>query len=98
VAIAFGASAITHPVVWFVIPRAWEALYLALVGWSAVFQVRSPMMRYASMVVMAESFAVIVEGIYLRRFHVKRAFAWSLLANGASVTLGFISRWLIDWP
>ena len=87
-AIAFGASAITHPVVWFVIPWLWNAL--DRVG------------GYWGMVVVAELFAVLVEGIYLRLVHPARsqalALGWALGANLASVTLGFASRAYFGWP
>ena len=50
------------------------------------------------MVLLAESFAIAVEALYLRAFDVRRAIAWSLLANGASVTLGLLSRAAFGWP
>ena len=96
--VAFGASAITHPIVWFVIPRMWVRSYLSLIAWSPLFIVRAPIARYACMVLLAESFAIAVEALYLRAFDVRRAFAWSLLANGASVTLGLLSRAAFGWP
>jgi hypothetical protein len=72
----FGATAITHPIVWFVIPTLWEGDYWWLV-------------------VVAESFAVIVEAVYLTMLGVSRwrAWLWSLAANGASVGLGFLVYW-----
>ncbi|MEI8259033.1 MAG: hypothetical protein WCJ30_25470 [Deltaproteobacteria bacterium] len=96
--VAFGASAITHPIVWFVIPRAWVHLYLAMIAFRPELIIRSPTARYVSMVLLAESFAVIVEAIYLRAWGLRRALAWSLLVNGASVTLGLLSRALFGWP
>ena len=96
--IAFGASAITHPIVWFALPRLWERLYLALVGLSAGFVIRAPLARYACMALLAETFAVVVEWAYLRGFGVRRAWLWSLGANGASVTLGLASRALLGVP
>ncbi len=83
-AVAFGASAITHPFVWFGFPPLWDSI--GRVG------------GYWAMVVAAETFAIVVEGIYFWRLGVRRAFLWSLLANGASVTLGLISRWLFGLP
>jgi hypothetical protein len=79
-AIAFGASLITHPIVWFVIPRLWLG--------------RS----YEAMVVASEIFAVGAEAIYLQRFGVHRAFAWSLTANAASAGLALLSRHFVGWP
>ncbi len=82
--IAFGASAITHPFVWFGFPLLWA--------------VTGEIGGYWGMVVAAETFAVVVEGIYLWRLGVRRALLWALVANGASVTLGLISRWLFGLP
>jgi hypothetical protein len=78
-AVAFGASAITHPLVW--------AGVLAFAGshyWEAVFA--------------AEAFAVAAEAGWLRLFGVRRALGWSMLANGASVLVGFTSRALFGVP
>jgi hypothetical protein len=80
IAIAFAASALTHPIVWFVIPRIWLG--------------RS----YVAMVLASEAFAVAAEAIWLSRFGVHRALAWSLAANGASVMIGFGLRALTGWP
>lgn len=77
--VAFGASAITHPVVWFVVPLLWHG-------------------SYAGMVIVAETFAVVTEALWLRRAEVPRAFTWSLVANGASVAVGFAVRALVGWP
>lgn len=82
IALGFWASAITHPIVWFVIPQI-------------------PSASYWTMVVRAEGFAVVVEGLYLysiRAFGLRRAMLFSLIANMASVGLGFTSRALFDWP
>lgn len=77
---AFGASAITHPIVWFVIFPFVPLPYLGLI-------------------VLAESFAVVVEAIYfgwlVRR---RRAWLWSLVANAASFGTGMLSRWLFGVP
>lgn len=96
--LAFGASAITHPVVWFVMPGAWEALYLRAIDAHPAWVIASPGWRYASLVALAETFAVLVEAVYLRLLGVKRAFVWSLGANAASVTLGLVSRAVFGWP
>lgn len=79
IALAFGASAITHPIVWFVIPLL-------------------PARHYWEMVVRAEAFAVGVEGLYFYFLRLKRPFVWALVANGASLSLGLLSRYLFDWP
>jgi hypothetical protein len=78
VLVAFGASALTHPIVWFVFPLL--------------------PVDYWPMVILAESFAILVEGAYLSLFRVRHAFAWAAAANLASVTLGFACRALLGWP
>lgn len=87
-AVAFGASAITHPIVWFVIS-----------GLPPSFQDPGP--AYIEYVVRAESFALIVEAFYFYLvcgITFGRALVWSLLANGLSAGLGFTSRALFRWP
>ncbi len=77
--LAFGASAITHPFVWFVFPRLIQSSYL----WMAV---------------AAETFAVLVEGVFLALFGLRQAFLWSMLANAASLGLGLLSREIFGVP
>lgn len=96
--IAFGASAITHPVVWWLLPRAWESLYLAVAAPSPALRVASPLGRFVGRLIFSEVFAVAVEAAYLRAWRAPRAFAWSTLANVASVSLGLLSRALFSWP
>jgi hypothetical protein len=45
-----------------------------------------------------EGFAIGVEALWLRRFGVRRALAWSMVANGASWGLGSLSRAWLGWP
>ncbi len=75
VIVAFGASAITHPIVWFVICGVhWHSDYLV-------------------QVVAAELFAWLAEAAYFAFiFGKRRAWLWSLCANGASLSLGLLSR------
>jgi hypothetical protein len=84
VAIAFGASALTHPVVWFVIPWCWYDVLGARSYWG--------------MAAVAETFAIAAEGLYFRCFGVRRPWLWALGANMASVTLGLASRYAFGWP
>jgi hypothetical protein len=79
--VAFGASAVTHPIVWFVFFHpAWQADYL-------------------TRVIAAELFAWLAEAAYFRVVvHARRALLWSAVANGASVGLGFLSRYLFGVP
>lgn len=83
--VALGASAITHPFVWFAFP------YLRLV----------PGIGYLAMVIVAELFAWLVEAVYLRlvlRISWRRAVLASLAANSASLGLGILMRSLTGYP
>ncbi|MBW2526753.1 MAG: hypothetical protein JRI23_21400 [Deltaproteobacteria bacterium] len=83
-ALAFGASALTHPVVWFVIPWLWYDVLGARSYWG--------------MAGVAETFAVAAEGLYFRQLGVRRPWLWALGANLTSVTLGLTSRHLFGMP
>lgn len=85
VAAGFGASLITHPIVWFVIPEH-------------TFVPRDSPSWYGAMVVQAETFAVVVEAAYMGALGLRSALGWSLVANGASAGLGLLSRYLFGWP
>jgi len=87
IAIAFGASAVTHPIVWLVIAPAFFPPDPLPGGWLA-------------MAAAAESFAVAVEAVWLRAFGTtwRRAAVWALVANGASFGAGQLSRELVGWP
>ena len=82
--LAFAASAITHPIVWFVIPAVW--MDAAQLG------------GYWAMVAVAEAFAIGAEAGYFWAVGVRRAWAWALGANVASAGLGFLSRAAFGWP
>jgi hypothetical protein len=100
-AIAFGASALTHPIVWSLIPTLYERwLEPALAGGLRHFAPgASPaQLSYAGLLLVAESFAVVAEALYLRLFGLRRAGLWALVANAASVTLGLLSRAAFGWP
>lgn len=89
------ASALTHPCVWFVIPRifygdAYEALAYR---WPALL-----VHRYTLFFLTAETFAVCAEALLLRAFGLRRALLWALLANATSAGLGFIARHYTGWP
>lgn len=85
-AVAFGASAVTHPVVWLVIPE------LVYAGWSPLPA------TYATLVLVAEGFAVLVETAWLRAFDLRRALLWAFGANMASFGTGQLLRLLTGWP
>ncbi len=82
--LAFCASAITHPIVWFVIPPLWMSA--GQVG------------GYWTMVAIAEVFAVVAEGAYFWAVGLRRAWLWALVANVASAGLGLLSRSALGWP
>jgi hypothetical protein len=88
-AVAFGASALTHPVVWFVIPR---------LVYDAIDPFEHPNATYAVMVVVAEAFAVAAEALYLQALALKAPWRWALVANATSCLLGFLCRWLFGFP
>ena len=82
-AVAFGASAITHPLVWFVI----TPLYLPLD------------LSWWTMVVVAELFAWLTEAGWLVAFgyRARVALGGSLLANGLSYTIGLFCYEALGW-
>lgn len=92
---AFLASMATHPYVWFVIPfvfssPAWD---MAVAAWPGLLP-----WRYALFFVVAESFAVLAEGLLLRALRVPRPLLWALLANATSAGLGLLLRAFTGWP
>ena len=72
VAILFGASLITHPMVWFIFPQIRDEG-----GYS-----------YGEYLLMAESYAYGVEALYYYAFRVKRPILLSVLANSGSFLTG----------
>lgn len=83
--VALGASALTHPFVWFLFP------YLLLV----------PGCSFAMMVGLAELFAWSTETVFVRyfaRLSWGRSALLSLLANGASMLLGTLVRAWTGYP
>ena len=94
---AFGASAFTHPIVWFVIP-----------GWVYAFAERVLAGRFGLrlgsfeawllMAVVAETFAVLAEAAYLKLLLRPRPLSTSLIANAASVAVGLTLRSLFGLP
>jgi len=97
--LGFFASAITHPIVFLVFPRVF-ALFATPVIWvpghTAV--TTSFVMRALVYFLLVESFAVIVEAIYLRRLRVSHPLRWSLAANGASAAIGAVLTFVTGWP
>lgn len=94
IAIGFGASAITHPAVWFIIPPLMsQPLVRDLIStgdWRSDWWIT---------VAVAELFAFSVEALWLMAFGVRPpwALATSLLANGFSFLLGLFCYEYMGW-
>jgi hypothetical protein len=70
---AFGASCITHPIIWFCLP--WETT------------------SYVPLLIIAESFAIGIEGTWGAIWRIPRPWLASLFANLLSLGLGSAIRW-----
>lgn len=81
--LALAASLITHPLVWFVVPDVVDLAFPAASPWTAV--------------AVAEGFAVVVEASWLALFGARLALPASVLANGASFTLGLFLYTHLGW-
>jgi hypothetical protein len=88
--IAFAATLLTHPVVWFGIP--------GLITLVLPDGVVSEGTRYVVYFAVAELFAWLAEAAYLRLFQVRRALLWSLAANVASASATMLAQKLTGWP
>lgn len=82
IAAAFGASLVTHPIVWFLIPRLPLGSYGAMIVFAETFAV------------VAEGFYFAALGLAPLR----RAMLWALVANVTSASLGLASRHVLGWP
>jgi hypothetical protein len=94
---ALGASSLTHPIVWFVIPELWDRFYLNVLQRHTSIWLTSST-RYVIMVVVAEVFAVVAEAFYFRFIGLEKPWRWSLIANMASFGLGSLSRAYLGFP
>lgn len=94
---AAGASSLTHPVVWFVIPGLCDRLYLRILDRFPSFWLGAST-RYIIMVVIAEVFAVTAEALYFRMIDLKQPWRWSIIANMSSFGLGMLSRHYLGFP
>ncbi|MBL8612234.1 MAG: hypothetical protein JNL38_33135 [Myxococcales bacterium] len=83
---AFGASAITHPILWWVIPPLWPSSYLAYVVFGESF------------VVVTEAVFLRVTGHRERWWSLRSPLLLSFAANAASCGLGILCRELFNWP
>jgi hypothetical protein len=96
-AAAFGASLLTHPIVWFAIPLLWTWLYTGAVA-RGLLAPLEPLAYNAGYGSLAETFAVVVEGAYLRRLGVRRPFLVALAVNATSAAIGTVTHLLTGWP
>ncbi len=92
-AIGFGASAITHPLVWFVIPALMQLIR------PCVAPDLEPRVYWWVTVAVSEAFAFGAEAGWMRAFGLSwpRAALASGLANGASFTVGLVCYKLLGW-
>lgn len=93
------------PVVWRAQPETpWRRRLLVAAGGSTLthplvwFVAPRLVTDWISMVVVAETFAVVAEAVWLRAFRVRGALWWSLLANALSVAVGLAVRAVVGWP
>lgn len=82
--LAFGASAITHPMVWYLIPNV-ASPYRSYTAY---------LITAETFAVVVEAFYF----YSFHAAWLGRAFVWSLLANALSAGLGELSRALFRWP
>jgi hypothetical protein len=86
--LAFGASTLTHPIVWIATYRLSTLFggggHTTTSWWLAV--------------AITETFAVLAEAAWFRAFKVRRALLWSLGANAASFGFGLLLGALGLWP
>ncbi|HRI65804.1 MAG TPA: hypothetical protein PK156_16270 [Polyangium sp.] len=94
---ALGASSLTHPIVWFVIPELCDRFYLTILSRRADIWLPSST-RYVLMIIVAEVFAVVMEALYFRFLRLPNPWRWSFIANMASFGLGMISRHTLGFP
>ncbi len=86
VARAFAASAITHPILWWVIPRLWPFGYWPYVVAGETF------------VVLVEAAWIRATGHREPLWSRKSPLLLSFAANAASAGLGMLFRALFEWP
>jgi hypothetical protein len=94
---SLGASSLTHPIVWFVIPALCDWFYVAILERHASIWLL-PSTRYGLMIFIAETFAIVVEAFYFRSMRLSNPWRWSLIANMASFGLGSLSRIIWGFP
>lgn len=93
--VALGASAWTHPLLWFALPDVWAAVRGPLLdtGWLETWEAEG-----AAFLLVAETAIWLGEAVWLRAFGGQRPWRWALVGNGASFGVGLLLQWLIGWP
>ena len=86
---AFGPTALTHPIAWWVFAPWLIENHFHIGPWFSGY--------YPSVTVTA-GVAALVEWAYLAQLNVRRPWAWALLANGASFTIVMTIQALYNWP
>jgi hypothetical protein len=92
-AIGFAMSAVTHPAVWFLLPKVYYSLVESYLGMNPASG-----SAYVGMLVVVESFAVLFEAWMLYRIGVKDSLRVSFVANMSSFGLGMLSRHYFGIP
>lgn len=96
-AIAFGASALTHPLLWGLLPPLWDA-----VGWDVVQaaggHLDDPVAQNVVVTTIAEIVIWIAEASWFRAFGCLRPWLWAFVANSASAGTGVLLHLTIGWP
>jgi hypothetical protein len=98
--VAFAASAITHPIVVFVIWPLWGLVYVAIARASPGFALGDTA-YFAIYGVVAETLAFAIEAVWLSRvarLGLRRGAIASLVANASSGLLGLMLSVTTGWP
>lgn len=98
-AVAFAASAITHPLVAFAIPSLWA--YVIPAAESAFGHTLSDDAYFVGYGAVAETFAIVAEAVWLAwrtNLTLRRAFVASLVANVASASIGGLIYLITGYP
>ena len=99
IGVAFGASALTHPFVAFVIPWLWSKVLTPVVFIPGHTKLDAGFLLNAALFAMtAEGFAIAAEALYMSRFCAKRPLRLALTANLASSIVGALLTWQTGWP
>jgi hypothetical protein len=99
-AVAFAASAITHPFVCFLFPWLWREIYVALMLAHPGFSLPDAV-YFLVFGAIAEPFAIVVEALWLHRaarLPGRRALLASTAANAASGLAGLACSYVTGWP